>query len=101
MVFYLPSEFRVTDEEGEVAQLDFGGKNDIFEKPKEPVTHLRPLYLKGHINGSRVTRMLVDGGAIVNLKPYSVFKKLVLNDKELVNTNMVLSGFEGKEKTEA
>ena len=46
MVFYLPAEFRATDEEGEVAQLDFGPKNAIFEKPKEPVTHLRPLYLK-------------------------------------------------------
>ena len=45
MVFYLPAEFRAIDEEGEVAQLDFGPKNAIFEKPKEPVTHLKPLYL--------------------------------------------------------
>ena len=50
MVYYLPAEFRVVDEEGEVAQLDFGPKNAIFEKPKEPVTHLKPLYLIGHIN---------------------------------------------------
>ena len=46
MVYYLPAEFRAIDEEGEVAQLDFGPKNAIFEKPKEPVTHLKPLYLK-------------------------------------------------------
>jgi len=58
MVFYLPAEFRAIDE-GEVAQLDFGPKNAIFEKPKEPVTHLKPLYLRGHINGSPITRMLV------------------------------------------
>src|SRR3954469_7660350 len=64
MVFYLPAEFRAVDEEGEVAHLDFGPKNAIFEKPKEPVTHLRPLFLKGHINESPISRMLVDGGPV-------------------------------------
>ena len=59
--------------------------------------HLKPLYLKGHINGSPVARMLVDGGAVVNLMPYSVG----LDDDALMKTNMVLNGFEGKEKTEA
>ena len=97
MVYYLPAEFRAVDEEGEVAQLDFGPKNAIFEKPKEPVKHLKPLYLRGHINGSPLTRMLVDGGAVVNLMPYSVFKKLGLRDEELIKTNMVLNGFRQRE----
>src|SRR5207244_1131351 len=35
MVYYLLAEFRAVDEEGEVAQLDLGPKNAIFEKPKE------------------------------------------------------------------
>ena len=72
-----------------------------FEKPKEPVKHLKPLYLKGHINGSPVARMLIDGGVVVNLMPYSVFMKLGLDDDALMKTNMVLNGFEGKEKTHA
>jgi hypothetical protein len=101
MVYYLPAEFRAIGEEGEVAQLDFGPKNAIFEKPKEPVKHLKPLYLKGHINGSSVARMLVDVGVVVNLMPYSVFRKLGLHDDALMKTNMVLNGLEGKEKTEA
>src|SRR6266498_2676230 len=101
MVYYLPAELRAVDEEGEVAQLDFGPKNAIFEKPKEPVNHLKPLYIRGHINGSSVARMLIDGGAVVNLMPYSVFKKLKLSEDDLMKTNMVLNGFEGKEKTEA
>ncbi|KAM3299914.1 hypothetical protein ACQJBY_041083 [Aegilops geniculata] len=101
MVYYLPAEFRAIGEEGEVAQLDFGPKNAIFEKPKEPVKHLKALYLKGHINGLPVARMLVDGGAVVNITPYSVFKKLDLDDNALMKTNMVLNGFEGKEKTQA
>ena len=96
MVYYLPAEFRAIGEEGEVAQLNFGPKNAIFEKPREPVKHLKPLYHKGHINGSPVARMLVDGGAVVNLMPYSVFKKLGLDDDALMRTNMVLNGFEGR-----
>ena len=36
MVYYLPTKFCAMDEEGEVAQLDFGPKNAIFEKPIEP-----------------------------------------------------------------
>ena len=99
MVYYLPAEFCALDEEGEVAQLDFGPKNAIFEKPKELVNQLKPLYINGHINGSPVARMLIDGGAVVNLMPYSVFKKLKLNENDLMKTNMVLNGFEGKEKT--
>jgi hypothetical protein len=101
MVYYLPAEYRAVDEEREVAQLDFGPKNAIFEKHKEPVKHLKPLYIKGHINGSPVARMLVDGGAVINLMPYSVFKRLGLRDEDLKKTNMVLNGIEGKEPTES
>jgi hypothetical protein len=36
--------------------------------------------------------MLVDGGAIVNLMPYSLFKKLGDSDDELIKTNMIVSG---------
>ena len=65
------------------------------------MNHLKPLFIKGHIDGSPVARMLVDGAAVVNLMPYSVFKKLGLDEEKLMKTNMVLNGFEGKEQTEA
>src|SRR5664279_4759488 len=45
--------------------------------------------------------MMVDGGAVVNLMPYSVFKKLQLDDDELLKTNMVLNEFEDGEGVEA
>jgi hypothetical protein len=101
MVYYLPAEFRAAEEEGEIAQIDFGPKNAVFEKPQGPVKHLKPLYVRGHIDGKPVTRMMVDGGAVVNLMPYSVFKKLQLDDGDLMKTNMVLNGFEGGEGVEA
>ena len=62
MVYYLPVEFRAVDEDGEVAQLDYGPKNAIFENPEGPVKHLKRLYVRGHINGMPVSRMMVDGG---------------------------------------
>ena len=76
MVYYLTADFRVVDEDGEITQIDFRPKNSIFEKPERPVKHLIPLYVRGHINGKPVTLMMVDGGDVVNLMPYSIFKKL-------------------------
>ena len=53
--------------------------------------------MRGHINGKPVTRMLVDGGAIVNLMPYSLYKKLGGQDEDLIKTNMTVSGVGGSE----
>jgi hypothetical protein len=82
--------------EEDLAHLDFGPKDAIFQKPKDTDNH-QALYMKGHINGKPISRMLVDGGAIVNLMPYSLFKKLGGSDEELIKTNMIVSGVGGGE----
>ena len=51
--------------------------------------------MRGHINGKPISRMLVDGGAVVNLMPYSLYKKLGGEDEELIKTNMTVSGVGG------
>jgi hypothetical protein len=81
----------------DVAHLNFGPKEAIFQKPKATKNHLKALYMKGHINGKPISRMLVDGGAIVNLMSCSLFKKLVGSDVELIKTNMTVSGVGGGE----
>ena len=53
MVFVLPSKFKAINEE--VAQLNLGPKEAIFEKSKESSQHLRPLYVKGHIDGRQIS----------------------------------------------
>jgi hypothetical protein len=73
MVFMLPAEFR---SEEEIAQMCLGPKEAVFKKPEEFSQHLKLLYIRGHIDRRPISRMLVDGGAIVNLMLYSVFKKL-------------------------
>jgi hypothetical protein len=62
----------VGDDEPVVAQFDFGPKEAAFTKSKESVNHLKPLFVRGHIDGIPIAKMLVDGGATVNLMPYSL-----------------------------
>jgi hypothetical protein len=93
MVFMLPIEFRGKEEE--VAQICLGPKEVVFEKPEESSRHLKLLYVRGHIDGKPVSRMLVDDGAAINLMPYSIFKKLERKDDKLVKTNLTLNGMGG------
>ena len=85
----------------EVAQFDFGLKDAVFTKPEESVNHVKPLYVRGHLDGRPISRMLVDGGAVVNVMPYSLFRKLGKVDEELVKTNMTLAGVGGENPIEA
>ena len=79
-VVHLSSDYFVVPEE-DLAHLQFGPREAVFQKLSEKDNHLKALYMRGHINGKPVTRMLVDGGAIVNLMPYSLYKKLGCQDK--------------------
>jgi hypothetical protein len=90
MVFTLPTEFR--DVEVEVAQMCLGPRAAMFKKPEESSQHLKSLYIRDHIDGKLVSRMLIDGGAVVNLMSYSICKKHGREDDELVKTNLTLNG---------
>jgi hypothetical protein len=83
----------IGDNEPVIAQFDFCPKEVAFTKPKESVNHLKPLIVRGHIDGIPIAKMLVDGwgGAAVNIMPYSLYKKLGKQDDELVKTIMILS----------
>jgi hypothetical protein len=72
-----------------------GPKEVVFEKPEESSQHLKSLYIQGHIDGKSIFRMLIDGGAVVNLMPYSVFMKLGREDDEHVKTNLTLNDVGG------
>jgi hypothetical protein len=97
MVFILPLEFYAPDrKELPVAQLDFGPRPVIFEKPREKnYKHLKALYLKGYINSHPVNKMLVNTGAVVNIMSYSVLHRLGYSTEELIKTNIKLSDFNG------
>jgi hypothetical protein len=93
MVFMLLVEFKVIEEE--VAQLCLAPNEAMFEKLKDSSQHLKPLYIQGHIDGMSISRMLVNGGAAINLMSYSIFMKLGREDDEHVKTNLTLNGVGG------
>ena len=75
-VVHLSSDYFVVLKD-EVAHLKFGPSDVVFHKPKESDNHLKALYMRGHINGKPISRMLADGGAIVNFMPYSLYTEAV------------------------
>jgi hypothetical protein len=88
MMFTLPIEFRGAED---IAQMCLSPKEVVFEKPEESNQHLKSLYVQSHIDGKLISSMLIDDGATINLIPYSIFKKLGREDKELIKTNPMLN----------
>jgi hypothetical protein len=93
MAFTIPAEFRAPTED--VAELALGAERAVFEKPENPCAHMKPLFIRGHLDGMPIGHMLVDGGASVNILPLSLFKKLGHVEGDLKRTNLSLSGFVG------
>jgi len=68
----------------------------IFEKPTDNERqHLKALFVKGRVDGQPMTKILVDGGAAINIMPYTVYRKLRKGDQDLTKTDMMLKDFEG------
>ena len=69
----------------------------VFEKPiGSDHLHLKALYLSGYINGSPMRRMLVDGGAAVNVMPVTTYRKLGKLPEELIKTDLTLKDYSGR-----
>jgi hypothetical protein len=69
----------------------------VFKKTEESSQHLKLLYIQGHLDGRPISRMLIDGGAAINLISYTVFKKVGREDDKLMKTNLTLNGVGGGE----
>ena len=66
----------------------------IFDKPVKH-RHLKALYVKCFVDGKLMSKMLVCGGASVNLMPYTTFRKLGKGLGDLIETDMMLKDFGG------
>jgi len=77
-----------------VDQLALQSQQAIFDKPSQH-EHLKDLYMKGFVDGKPMTKMLVDGGAAVNLMPYTTLHKLGKGPRDLLETDMMLKDFCG------
>jgi len=62
----------------------------VFEKPADDERqHLKALFVKGKVDGQPMTKILVDGGAAINIMPYAVYRKLGKVDHDLTKTDMM------------
>ena len=93
VVHYFEDYYAILAEDA--THLDFGPPEAVFQNLKESNNDLKALYMRGHFNGKSAFRMPVDGGAIANLKTYSLYKKLGGTDEELIKTNITVSGIGG------
>jgi hypothetical protein len=78
-----------------VAELVLGAQAFTFEKPEKLGQHMKPLFVKGYLEGRIVQWIMVDGGARVNVMSWVTFEKLGYQEKELMRTNTSLSAFTG------
>jgi hypothetical protein len=91
MVFTIPAEFHAPTED--VTELALCADRAVFEKPENPGAHMKPLFIRGHMDRTPIGHMLIDGGASINILPLSLFKKLGHIKGDLKRTNLSLSGF--------
>ncbi|XP_073019399.1 uncharacterized protein [Primulina eburnea] len=69
----------------------------ILEKPTPAMTkHIRPLYIKAHVNGKPVSRVLIDNGSAVNVLPVRMLKSLGKNEEYLIPSEVLVAAFTGE-----
>ncbi|KAM1172778.1 hypothetical protein ACFX2G_023327 [Malus domestica] len=68
----------------------------VFSRPNiSLVNHLKPIYVTAHLEGVPFRRMLIDGGAAVNVLPAKQMKKLGRGTEDLIPTDLTVSSFSG------
>ncbi|KAK2422828.1 hypothetical protein QL285_033329 [Trifolium repens] len=117
VVSILPSEYdvqtEITELETDFDQLEMADPKPIcyyvmnngcieeqqatFERPDLGMkNHLKPLFIRAKVEGVGINKVLIDGGAAVNLMPLSMLPKIGKYDCDLSAHNIVLSNYEGK-----
>jgi hypothetical protein len=72
MVFTIPVEFRAPKKD--VTKLALGVERAMFGKPENLGAHMKPLFIRGYLDGTSIIHMLIDGGASINILPLSLFE---------------------------
>ncbi|WJX12400.1 hypothetical protein P8452_02908 [Trifolium repens] len=68
-----------------------------FERPDEGMkSHLKPLFIQAKVNNVGINKVLIDGGAAVNLMPEFLLRKIGKYLVDLHPHNIVLSNYEGE-----
>ncbi|XP_073051308.1 uncharacterized protein [Primulina eburnea] len=58
--------------------------------------HIRPLYIKAHLNGKPLSRVLIDNDSAVNVIPVRMLKSLGKNEEDLIPSEVSVAAFTGE-----
>ena len=69
----------------------------ILEKPfMEMTRHIKLLYVRAHLNGKPISKVLIDNGSMVNVIPLRMLRALRRSINQLIETEVVMSTFTGE-----
>ena len=62
----------------------------------EIMRHIKPLYVRAHLNGRLVSKVMIDNGSMVNVMPLRMFRPLGKSISDLIETEVVVFAFIGE-----
>lgn len=99
IVLVLLAEYEMVSEVSEVEDdfMPYEEQKTLFERPSPGMMyHMKTLFIRAKVDGITVKKVFLDGGASVNLMPYTLFKNMGKCDDDLRQHNILLSNYEGK-----
>ena len=66
----------------------------ILKKPSVEMTrHIKPLYIRAHLNGRPVSKVLIDNGLVVNVMPLRMLRALGRSINDMIEIEVTVSAF--------
>ena len=66
----------------------------ILDKPSVKMTrHIKPLYVRAHLNGKPVSKVLIETGSVVNVIPLRMLRALGMSLNDMIETEVVMFVF--------
>ena len=62
----------------------------------EMMRHIKPLYVRVHINGRLLSKVLIDNGLVVNVMPLRMLRALERSISDMIETKVDVSAFTGE-----
>ena len=90
MAFLLPSEFKALADQEVYSDFD----ESEYEEMVAQLT-FEGFICESFVDGKPMSKMFINGGASVNLMPYTTFCNLGKGQEDLIKTDMMLKDFGG------
>ncbi|RYR30985.1 hypothetical protein Ahy_B01g055780 [Arachis hypogaea] len=91
-----PDEDYDQEDEGAFSFIRIEDEPGFFPRPTErQMSHLCPLHVIAILNGFKINKVLIDGGAAISLLPQRMLGKVGKHLDDLVPTNIAVTDFSG------